>query len=198
MCCIFILQQHLISGQSAFWGLIWPHIWVVLGQSLSLFWPHIQILESVQGMNMNWRPNLLKDFKVNAKNTNFQIYAWSDLLVLNLHYVSLLTIFMTVLMFIKIENVSMQHIYCRLCKCISRWPSTSLRIHFIFIDHNKTRKTIFITIAPHTFTIDFSMLVFIPPKGKKVITTNIQAQPIYIFPVQGWLVIVWTFVWILA
>ena len=61
-----------------------------------------------------------KDFEVNAKNTNFQIYAWSDLLVLNLHYVSLLTIFMTVLMFIKIENVSMQHIYCRLCKCISR------------------------------------------------------------------------------
>ena len=155
MCCIFILQQHLISGQSAFWGLIWPHIWVVLGQSLSLFWPHIQILESVQGMNMNWRPNLLKDFEVNAKNANFQIYAWSDLLVLNLHYVSLLTIFMTVLMFIKIENVSRQHIYCRLCKCISRWPSTSLRIHFIFIDHNKTRKTIFITIAPHTFTIDF-------------------------------------------
>ena len=45
VCGIFIWQQHLISGQSAFWGLVWPPatctscMYELWGHKFGLLWP---------------------------------------------------------------------------------------------------------------------------------------------------------------
>ena len=62
VCGIFILQQHLISGQSAFWGLRYGHTLGLFRKNWSLLW----LLSAIFGLNL---PHLNSDATQNECST---------------------------------------------------------------------------------------------------------------------------------